>query len=111
MRCNSLLPAYPGKKFYAVDEYYKRTVVFDVSQNGRLTSPEVFIDKGEYNLTFDKKGNIYIPDGNILVYNTEGELINEILVPERPATITFGGKDGNTLFITARSSLYCIQLK
>ncbi|MFC2137713.1 glycosyl hydrolase family 28-related protein [Bacteroidota bacterium] len=111
MRCNSLLPAYPGNKFYAIDEYYKRTIEFEVDQKGFLSNPQVFTDKGEYNLAHDNQGNIYIPDEDILIYNKKGELTDRIYVPERPATIAFGGKDGNTLFITARSSLYSIQIK
>ena len=30
----------------------------------------------------------------------------EIDVPERPTSLAFGGKDGRTLFILARTSLY-----
>jgi sugar lactone lactonase YvrE len=33
-------------------------------------------------------------------------LLDTIDLPERPTQVVFGGKDGRTLFITARSSLY-----
>jgi sugar lactone lactonase YvrE len=111
IRANSLLPAYPGKLFYAADEYDKRTVSFNVSPEGYLSDAKIFAEKGEYNIATDSNGNVYVPDGQIYVYNPSGELIDEIKIPERPATIAFGGKDGNTLFITARSSVYSIQTK
>jgi sugar lactone lactonase YvrE len=31
-------------------------------------------------------------------------------LPERPTAMQFGGTDGDTLFITARSSFYCVNL-
>ena len=36
--------------------------------------------------------------------------IEEIKVPESPSNVTFGGKDNKTLFITARSSLYAVEM-
>ena len=109
IRANSLLEAYPGQKFYGVDEYYKRTILFDVTSKGCLSNPRSFVEKGEYNLAFDNNSNVYIADGDIYVYNENSELLDEIIIPERPATITFGGQDGETLYITARSSLYRVN--
>jgi sugar lactone lactonase YvrE len=111
IRSNSLLEAYPGKTFYAVDEYYKRTVQYNVSSEGYISNPVVFAEKGEYSVTSDKEGNVYIPDGEIYVYDKNGKMIDEIAVPERPACIIFGGKDQSTLYVTARSSLYMIHIK
>ncbi|MEI9810036.1 MAG: SMP-30/gluconolactonase/LRE family protein [Bacteroidota bacterium] len=109
IRSNALLEAWPGKPFYAADEYNKRTVLFTVNADGSLTDPKIFAEKGEYTVAIDAQGNIYIPDGEIYVYDKNGKLIDEIKVPERPATISFGGKNGKTLFITARTSLYSIE--
>jgi sugar lactone lactonase YvrE len=38
-------------------------------------------------------------------------LIDTVEVPERPIQLVFGGKDGQTLFIAARSSLYAVRVK
>ncbi len=111
IRSNSLLEAFPGKPFYAVDEYNKRTVQFTVNKDGSLIYPKIFTEKGEYNIAVDANGNVYVPDAEIYVYDKNGKLIDEIKVPERPATICFGGNDGKTLFITARTSLYAIRIK
>jgi len=45
------------------------------------------------------------------VYNPSGKLIDTIDVPERPLQLVFGGKDGQTLFIPARSSLYAVRTR
>ena len=34
-----------------------------------------------------------------------------IRVPERPSTLQFGGKDGNTLFVTGRSKFFGVRIK
>lgn len=111
IRSNALLEAYPGQPFYASDEYNKRIVRFNVAKDGSLQSPSIFVAKGEYNVAVDAKGNVYIPDGDIYVYDKSGKMIDQVKTPERPATIVLGGPGNKTLFITARSSLYGIQLK
>jgi hypothetical protein len=106
--CN-LVEAYPGKGLYAVDEYDKRTVQYDVDTQGYLYNLKYFTEKGEFGIASDKSGNIYIADGDIYVYDKSGAQKNVIKVPERPTSIIFGGKDGKTLFITGRTSLYSTQ--
>jgi sugar lactone lactonase YvrE len=59
----------------------------------------------------DENGNVYIAAGQILVYSPAGRLIDTIEVPERPLQLVFGGKDGKTLFIPARSSLYSVRTR
>lgn len=110
IRANSLLEAFPGAVFYAVDEYNKRTVRFDVMTKGYLANPDIFVEKGEFNLAVDNDGNVYIPDGQIYIYNNNGEPIGKINVPERPVCLVLGGKELNELYITAHSSLYKIDI-
>jgi sugar lactone lactonase YvrE len=109
IRASSLLEAFPGKPFFAVDEYYKRTVSFRVDERGRLSMPMVFKEKGEHSVAADSQGNVYIPDGEIYVYNPAGAPIGEIRLEDRPCCVILGGKDGRSLFVTARSSFYRIN--
>jgi sugar lactone lactonase YvrE len=44
------------------------------------------------------------------VYDADGGPQGRIEVPENPANVCFGGDDGQTLFITARTSLYGVRL-
>lgn len=106
MRACSLLEAYPGKPLYAVDEYYKRTVRFEVTATGYLEKPQIFVEKGEYSTIAKSNGDVIVPDGDVYLFNTKGELIDKIEIPERPACVLLAGKENRTLYITARSSLY-----
>jgi sugar lactone lactonase YvrE len=47
----------------------------------------------------------------VYVYNASGELIDTIKVPERPIDPVFGGKDGRTLYILARTRLYSVETR
>jgi L-ascorbate metabolism protein UlaG (beta-lactamase superfamily) len=62
-------------------------------------------------MTIDNEGNIYLTRRVVAVYNKNGEKIEEIKVPEGPANVTFGGSDNQTLFITARTSLYSVAMR
>ena len=50
-------------------------------------------------------------DSTVDVYNPQGKKLAAIKIPERPANVCFGGKDGKTLFITAMTSLYAIPMQ
>jgi len=110
-RGSSLLEAYPGKPFYASDEYDKRMVRMDVAADGTLSNLEYFVEWGEFGSAVDEDGNLYVADGHIYIFDKNGNKKGMIQVPERPTSIQFGGKDGNTLFLTSRSGLFRIKIK
>ena len=110
-RGSSILEAYPGKTFYASDEYDKRMVKMDVAADGTLSNMQYFVEKGEFGSAVDKEGNVYVADGQIYIFDKNGEPKGHIDVPVRPSTIQFGGKDGNTLFITARDKFFGVRVK
>jgi sugar lactone lactonase YvrE len=110
-RANALVEAYPGKPVYATNEYDKRVVRFTVNDKGHLSNPTYFAEKGEYSTAVDKYGNLYVADGNIYVFSPEGKQTGTIEIPERPTTITIGGKEHNTLFVTTAGKLFKMNLK
>lgn len=103
------------KKLYVADSGKPRHLrVFDVQPDGTLRGGAVFgqIDTGVPDgIRCDAEGRIYSSAGDgIHIFTPDGKLIGKILVPETPANLCFGGADGQTLFITARTSLYSIPL-
>jgi len=110
-RAYSLRKAVPGHPFFMADEFGQKTYKFSVNSDGSLSNPELFAENGELDVAVDSKGNVYIPAGNIFVYDKSGRQIDVIEVPERPACVIFGGKDRKTLFITVRSSLYKLDMQ
>lgn len=103
------------KKLYVADSGKPRHIrVFDVKKDGTMTDGAVFceIDQGVPDgIRCDARGRIFSSAGDgVHVFAPSGKLIGKILVPETPANLCFGGKNGKTLFITARTSLYAIPL-
>jgi gluconolactonase len=103
------------KKLYVADSGKPRHIrVFDVQTDGSVTGGAVFcqIDKGGPDgIRCDADGRVWSSAGDgVHVFAPDGKLIGRILVPEGPTNLCFGGNDGKTLFITARTSLYSIPV-
>ena len=111
LRGFGLAPVALGKPAYVTSEADVRTWMGTVGPDGRLSDIKVFVENGGEGVAVDAKGNVYIAAGQIYVYDPSGKQIDTIEVPERPLQLVFGGKDGQTLFIPARSSLYAVRMK
>jgi len=83
----------------------------DVASNGKLSELKEILPRGETRTSDDKYGNLYAADGQIFVYDKNLKEINRINLTERPISMAFGGKDGNSLFITTLTSLYGVRVK
>ena len=100
-----------GKKLFVADIGADRTYAYDIQPDGSLTNKTLFCAKGSDGMTIDEKGNIYITGKGVTVFDKTGKQIEHIDVPEPwTANVSFGGKDHQTLFITASKSLYSIRL-
>ncbi|MBA4149482.1 MAG: SMP-30/gluconolactonase/LRE family protein [Verrucomicrobia bacterium] len=103
------------KKLYIADSGKPKHIrVFNVQPDGTLADGKVFcdIDKGVPDgIRCDSKGRVWSSAGDgVHIFSPSGALIGKILVPEPPANLCFGGRNGKTLFITARTSLYSIPV-
>ncbi|MDB6124878.1 MAG: Gluconolactonase [Pedosphaera sp.] len=103
------------KRLYIADSGKPHLIrVYDVQKDGALSNDRVFcvIDKGVPDgIRCDAEGRVFSSaEDGVQIFNSKGELIGKILVPEPPANLCFGGDDGKTLFITARTSLYAIPV-
>ncbi len=59
----------------------------------------------------DVDGRLWVAAGDgVHVFAPDGRFLGAILVPEPPANLCFGGADRRRLFITARTSLYAIDV-
>jgi Pectate lyase superfamily protein/SMP-30/Gluconolactonase/LRE-like region len=111
LRSFALAAAVPGKRFYITDESEVSTWVGTVQPDGGLADLKPFVNQGGEGVATDGQGNVYIAAGSIHVYSSSGKLIDTLEVPERPLQVIFGGKDRQTLFIPARTSLYAVRTR
>ena len=90
---------------------------FEVRPDGTLGAGSVFYDASMETtqglpdgLKTDSAGNVYATGpGGVFVLSPEGVLLGKIEPPEVPANVAWGD-DGQTLYMTARTSIYRIRL-
>jgi len=111
VRPNGLIGTPDGKMLYVADAGVGRTYSFRIDRDGTLYNRKLFAPQGSDGMTIDEQGNVYLTGNVVTVYNKKGQRIEELAVPEPPSNLTFGGRDNRTLFITARTSLYALQMQ
>jgi gluconolactonase len=87
---------------------------FDVSTEGHLSGGAIFAQTGGIPDGFrvDTEGNVWTTAGrSVEVYAPSGALLGRIAgFPENACNLTFGGPDGDQLFITAGPCVYAMPV-
>jgi gluconolactonase len=105
------------QQLLVADSAGKNVRVFDVAGDGSLRNGRVLCHLasegpgGPDGLKTDEAGNVWVAGpGGIWVFDSKGEHLGTIAVPENPSNCGWG--DGfHTLYVTARTSVYRIRTK
>ena len=119
IRPNGIVFSPDEKKLYVNDSKKGHIRVFDVKDNGMLENGKLFAvlkspnRKGAADgMKVDIRGNVYSTGpGGVWIFSPNADLLGIIELPEAPANLAWGDSDYQTLYITARKSLYRIPLK
>ena len=116
-RPNGILVSIDGKTLYVAEPNKRELWKYEITGPGKIGSGRLIFTGDEKQdgggpdgMSLDHYGNIYTTYNGIVVLNPDGGLIGRIDVPEHPANCKFGGTDGKTLYVTARTSLYSIAM-
>lgn len=108
---NGLIGSIDGKGLYIADAGDNKTWLYKILPGGGLSEKSLFCNQGSDGMSLDEKSNVYVTGPlSISIYNQYGKKIEEINFPERPANMTFAGKERRTLFVTAGTSIYTIEM-
>ncbi|MCD7978824.1 MAG: SMP-30/gluconolactonase/LRE family protein [Tannerellaceae bacterium] len=108
---NGIIGAPDGKLLYVADIKAGKTYVYDIRPDGTLKNKKLFAPMGSDGMTIDEQGNIYLTGKGVTVFNSSGEQIAHIPVDANwTANVCFGGKEMQTLFITASEYLYSLHM-
>lgn len=109
---NGIVGSMNGEYLYVADPGARKIWRYTIAAPGRLTDKTLFVpDAGSDGMTVDVRGNLYLTwRGHVQIHARDGTLIRKIKIPEGPANVAFGGADFKTLFITARTSLYALEM-
>ncbi|MDM8552011.1 SMP-30/gluconolactonase/LRE family protein, partial [Desulfobacterales bacterium HSG2] len=109
-RPNGIIGTPDGTTLYVADHAAGETYKYEITENGSLSNKTLFASAGSDGMTIDEEGNIYLTNENgVQVYDSSGNLTETIAV-DNPTNVCFGGTDGQTLFITARDSVYSLRM-
>ncbi len=101
-----------GKMLYVADIEADKTWSFEVVEDGSLSNKTLFTEMGSDGMTIDNRGNLYLTGSGVTVFNKKGEKILHIPVEKNwTANVTFGGKNNQTLFITAMDAVFSLEMK
>ena len=108
---NGIVGSADGRRLFLADPPGRACWAYDLAADGALSNRRKIADRASDGLTLDEAGNLYVtgPEG-VLIYSPEGAEIAAVAIPERPANMTFGGSEGRTLFVTARTGLYAVEM-
>lgn len=112
-RPNGLIGTPDGKKLYIADHAAGKTWLYDIQQDGTLANKRLFCSDGSDGMTIDNQGNVYLTwRRQVRIYSPDGILLDSIALPESPTNACFGGgPQRKTLYITAPSSVYAMEMK
>ncbi len=89
-----------------------RVGAFPVQADGTVSAALWWTEGGADGIRVDALGNLYTASSDgVRIYHPDGKKLATISMPEVPANLCFGGADGKTLYITARTSLYSVPVK
>ncbi|MGD0202199.1 MAG: SMP-30/gluconolactonase/LRE family protein [Bryobacteraceae bacterium] len=104
----------PDGRILYVDNTDERNVrAYDLDHGGRASNEHVLISGisgSPDGMKVDESGNLYVAAGAIEIYAPDGRHLGTIKLPETPANCAFGDADFQTLYVTARTSLYRVRL-
>jgi len=112
-RPNGIAISPNGKILYVSNSDERTLTAYDLDKNGAASNERVLIshiDGIPNGIKVDEKGNLYIAARHIQVFSAEGKRVGEILMPETPSNCAFGDADFQSLYITARTSVYRVRL-
>lgn len=111
-RPNGIAFAPGGHVLYVANSDEHNVRAYDVDHAGNTSNERIVIsgvDGVPDGMRVDEKGNIYIAASGVAVYDPHGKLLETIQTPETPANCTFGDGDLQTLYVTARTSVYRVR--
>jgi gluconolactonase len=109
---NGLIGTPDGKTLYVADIRAGQTFAYEIRDDGALANKRKFCDQGSDGMTIDSEGNVYLTGRGVTVYDKAGKQLEKIAVPEPwTANVCFGGRDRQTLFITAGRAAYTLPMR
>ncbi|MGW1454909.1 SMP-30/gluconolactonase/LRE family protein [Salegentibacter agarivorans] len=108
---NGIIGTPDGKTLYIADIGANKTYSYKINRDGSLSDKKLFTELGSDGMTIDNRGNVYLTGNGVTVFDKSGKKIQHIPIDKDwTANVTFGGKNQQTLFITAQQAIYSLAM-
>lgn len=100
------------KTLYVADTQESHIRAFDVAGDGSVSNGRKLCDVPfPDGMAVDTEGRIWSTSREgVVVFDSAGNRLGVVEFPQWPANCAFGGEDGKTLFVTARTSVYKVEV-
>lgn len=114
---NGLIASLDGRTLYVADSHEKLWRSYPILDDGDLGPGRVFFQPDADNqdppdgMTIDADGNLYLSGrGGVWVVRPDGRPLGLIATAEFCSNVTFGGREGKTLYLTCRGKVYSLSM-
>ncbi len=112
-RPNGLALAPDQRTLYVGDSEAALVRAFTVAAGGALSEARTFVTPASTpdGMAVDVDGNLFVATSQgVEVYRADGHRWGVIAIPQQPSNCAFGGVDGRTLLVTARTGVYQVTV-
>jgi gluconolactonase len=112
-RPNGIALSPNGRILYVTNSDQRNVRAYDLDRNGEASNERVLISNIAGipdGIKVDESGNLYVAAARMEVHTPEGKPIGGFVMPETPSNCAFGDGDFQSLYITARKSVYRVRL-
>ena len=112
-RPNGIAVSPNGNVLYVTNSDERNVRAYDLDRNGAASNERILvvkIDGVPDGIRVDEKGNLYVAANKLEVYTADGKPLGSIPLAETPSNCAFGDEDFESLYVTARTSVYRLRL-
>jgi gluconolactonase len=112
-RPNGIALSPNGHTLYITDSDARTVRAYDIEKDGAPINERILISGIEgipNGIRADEKGNLYVAGKEVYIYNSSGKRISQINLGETPSNLAWGDNNLGTLYVTARTSVYRVQM-
>ncbi|MGD0297128.1 MAG: SMP-30/gluconolactonase/LRE family protein [Bryobacteraceae bacterium] len=112
-RPNGIALSPNGRILYVTNSDDRNVRAYDLDHNGEASNERVLISNIAGipdGIKVDESGKLYVAASRMEVYTAEGKPAGGFELPETPSNCAFGDGDFQSLYVTARTSVYRVRL-
>jgi gluconolactonase len=112
-RPNGIALSPSGRILYVTNSDERNVRAYDLDRSGAASNERVLISNIAGipdGIKTDETGNLYVAAERIEMYTSEGKHLGSLFTHETPSNCAFGDGDFQSLYITARTSVYRVRM-